>query len=219
MGMNFIVGVMNSGTSLIGSLLAGHKFVNYIHEEYDIIEKKRFLPGGKVSINKVLLHMFPDRTLEEAMDIYAPSKTLFIIRDGRDTALSQYYRGHPDLQRIIYDWNRLVEYSYKLYSSQPHRFTVIRYEDLVLDTEIVLKCACEFFGVSYDKNLIKFFKMYPREAYNYKTYGDKIVNNRIGVYKNHPNQEFVLKVYDSIKPNLIRSGYEGTFYDDNRVGQ
>lgn len=106
------------------------------------------------------------------LNIIAPkAKYLHIIRDGRDVACSyqavaelntdsQYKPILPtDIATIANEWvnnnNGVLSFSKSIPSSD---FLSIRYEDLVSHTEDTAKLLCEFFDISYDPNMLLYYR-------------------------------------------------------------
>ncbi len=209
--MNFIVGSLHGGTSLPADLLNSDKRIFYLGERYDILEKvdeykKIVRETSKIVIDKVLIHEFP-LGLWEAKEIYSPSKILFVVRDSRDVAVSQHGRGGRELQWISWQWNLLVDHYFDIKKKFPDDIELMKYEDLINDTEETLGDICRFFGIQFSMDLIKYLKMTPETAYNNITYGSKIVKNRIGVYNSYEHQDVINGVAFRTSLNLKRMGY------------
>lgn len=87
------------------------------------------------------------------------AKFLHVIRDGRDVALSirdRAVKEHP-IPRIAERWVRRIgqarRQSKKL---EPGRYKEIRYEQLILDTEPVLREVCDFFELDWDDAILDY---------------------------------------------------------------
>jgi hypothetical protein len=105
-------------------------------------------PGYLFSMQRLLRHL-PD------------AQFVAIVRDPRDTYLS--------LRR--YDWVGTTTWSIGVYlrkcgwrvaragrTLDPRQFTVVRYEDLVLDTEKTLRALCATLDLTYDDRMLSFFE-------------------------------------------------------------
>jgi hypothetical protein len=79
------------------------------------------------------------------------ARFIHVIRDGRDVALSVLDRTVRDLTAaaVARRWKKKI---LKARDDAPklHHYTEIRYEDLILDTEPVLRHACEFIELEWD---------------------------------------------------------------------
>jgi hypothetical protein len=80
-----------------------------------------------------------------------------VIRDGRDVALSVLDRTVRDLTAadVARRWEKKVR---KAQSDAPslNHYMEIRYEDLILDTEPVLRKVCEFLELDYSDDLLHY---------------------------------------------------------------
>jgi hypothetical protein len=80
-----------------------------------------------------------------------------VIRDGRDVALSVLDRTVRDLTAgdVAQRWQKKVTKA-KADSPQIKHYMEIRYEDLILDTEPVLRSVCEFFELPWHDELLTY---------------------------------------------------------------
>ncbi len=80
-----------------------------------------------------------------------------VVRDGRDVALSVLDRTVRDLTAadVAKRWQKKVTKA-REDSPQLNHYTEIRYEDLILDTEPVLRRVCEFFELSWTDELLTY---------------------------------------------------------------
>ena len=80
-----------------------------------------------------------------------------VIRDGRDVALSVLDRTVRDLTAgdVAKRWQKKVTRA-KEDSPALRHYTEIRYEDLILDTEPVLRKVCEFFELPWQDELLTY---------------------------------------------------------------
>lgn len=109
--------------------------------------------------------------LDEIAHLAPTAKYLHIIRDGRDVACSykalaelntdsQYKPVLPiEIADIAAEWTdnntEILEFSKKIPSSN---FLSIRYEDLIMKTEDTSRLLCAFFQISYDCNMLLYYK-------------------------------------------------------------
>ena len=80
-----------------------------------------------------------------------------VIRDGRDVALSVLDRTVRDLTAadVARRWQKKVRKAQED-SPQIQHYMEIRYEDLILDTEPVLRSVCEFFELPWHDDLLHY---------------------------------------------------------------
>jgi hypothetical protein len=104
-------------------------------------------------------------TMEE-MDVanawFPQVKFVHIVRDGRDVALSHktYAYGASNVGECTDQWGRSVRLNVKMGAILgPQRYLIVRYEDLILNPEPVLRRLCEFLDVSYSPAMLEYEKM------------------------------------------------------------
>jgi hypothetical protein len=85
------------------------------------------------------------------------ARFVHVIRDGRDVALSVLDRTVRDLTAadIARRWQKKIA---KARADAPrlHHYVEIRYEDLILDTEPVLRRVCEFIELDFDQAMLTY---------------------------------------------------------------
>ena len=95
-------------------------------------------------------HWFPD------------ARFVHIVRDGRDVALSHktYVYGTANIWECARRWASKVHTNLKMGAMLgPDRYMVLRYEDLILDTEASLRRLCAFMGVEYASEMLQYSRM------------------------------------------------------------
>ena len=85
------------------------------------------------------------------------ARFVHVIRDGRDVALSVLDRTVRDLTAgvVAKRWQKKITKA-RGDSPQLHHYIEIRYEDLILDTEPVLRSVCEFIELPWDDGLLSY---------------------------------------------------------------
>jgi Sulfotransferase family len=85
-----------------------------------------------------------------------------IVRDGRDVALSHqtYVYGTANIWECAGRWAAKVHTNLKMGAMLgPARYVVLRYEDLILDTDASLRRLCAFMGVDYAPEMLQYSRM------------------------------------------------------------
>lgn len=163
----------------------------------------------------------PKNTLyvKHLFKIYPDSKYIFLRRDGRDV-VSSYLKGD---QELFGKWNQVEHASYLWNNSfkswdwinkkvPSDRLLVVDYEDLVDNSEEVLKTICEFLGVDFDIRMATNYGDHSKVlgVDNLTAFKDlkKEVNARsVGKWKTRMTDQQVEETLRLIGPNLKRFGY------------
>lgn len=162
--------------------------------------------------------------LGDLLQIWPQAKFLFLIRDGRDVAcsykeielLSTNSPYKPKLSTqidvIAQEWLRnnanIVTF---LTSLSGDRWLMIKYEDLVTETERELKRITEFFGLPYSTEMLNYhlreaepestldWKLKTREMpdkYNVGKYKTKLAPSEIEIFNNIANEMLKIGGYE-----------------------
>jgi hypothetical protein len=99
------------------------------------------------------------RHLPVLADLFPEARFVYIIRDGRDVALSllDVEWGPTTLEKAARRWRKYVEAG--LAAGQtlgPGRYLEVRYEELVAHPEATLRRLCSFVGLSYDVAMLRY---------------------------------------------------------------
>ena len=96
------------------------------------------------------------RKIKQIHKLLPASKFIFIVRDGRDVALS-YERRIGDIRYGIKRWNEQNRIGLKAIRDG-FPILQIKYEDLVSETEQVLTRACTFLGERFDPAMLQYYR-------------------------------------------------------------
>jgi hypothetical protein len=97
---------------------------------------------------------------------FRQARFIHIVRDGRDVALSHetYPYGASNTLECAMEWRRRLEANMKMGSMlDPARYMVVRYEDLILESELTLRGLCRFVGVEYAPEMLEYDRMVPEK--------------------------------------------------------
>jgi hypothetical protein len=96
----------------------------------------------------------------QLMGLFPGSRLVHIIRDGRDVDLSLEkvgWHGPTASDRARY-WQERVEMALAADRELgPERNLIIRYEELVLNTQVTLGALCDFLGETFEPRMLDFF--------------------------------------------------------------
>ena len=100
--------------------------------------------------------------MDKANAWFPQARFVHIVRDGRDVALSHktYPFGASNVGECARQWVRDLHVNLKMGAIVgPQRYLVVRYEDLIIDTEPALRRICDFIGVPYSPQMLEYGKM------------------------------------------------------------
>lgn len=103
-------------------------------------------------------------TLVEMDDLnflFPTAKFVHLVRDGRDCALSHtgavYKYGYANILRVAQEWRDQVGLCGRMGRMLPSwRFMEVRYEDLIRSPKEVLLRICEFLGLEYSDQMLRY---------------------------------------------------------------
>jgi len=101
------------------------------------------------------------REIKRIHQLFPDSKFIHIIRDGRDVCASlQNVRWWGKYTaKWAYYWQKSVNLGRNAGEKLGTAYYIeVKYEDLVLDTEKILKKICRFIGEEYDERMLSFYK-------------------------------------------------------------
>ena len=142
--------------------------------------------------------------------IFPTARFVHIIRDVRDYCLSNYRAWGKNMIRAAQRWNDDVGTARKVGKTFQDAYLEIRYEDLVTDSDPVLKQVCHFLGVEFDrriKNLIA-----PVENLGDAKGLHGIKKDNLGKYHYFIPPKKIRKIESITAPVLLSCGYSVPFY-------
>jgi hypothetical protein len=161
--------------------------------------------------------------LRDLSNIWPDAKFIFLIRDGRDVACSYldmqtlatqspYKPKLPvNIEEIAREWSANNQNIYDfLEQRSKERWIMIRYEDLLVDTEMTLQKICLFLDVNYAEEMMLYYKTNdePDSTLDWKkkTLESPDASN-IGKYKNRLKAEEI-EVFNNIANTMLNfAGY------------
>jgi hypothetical protein len=113
---------------------------------------------------------FGDKTPEAVLqlslmaELFPRTRFIHVIRDGRDVALSHLSleRGIDSVGEAAIHWKRQVERGQSDGALLgPGRYIEVRYEDLIVHPEAVLRSICELIEVDFDERMLRYYERTP----------------------------------------------------------
>ena len=93
--------------------------------------------------------------MPEILQLFPDAKFIHMVRDARPNALSLMKRQYTDLRLSAQQWKE--ENAHALVHQHvigEDQFKVVRYEDLLQDTESVLQAVCDYLQISFEPSMI-----------------------------------------------------------------
>jgi hypothetical protein len=100
------------------------------------------------------------RSIELLAELFPTARFVHVVRDGRDVALSYLSVpwGPRSLRQAAYKWRRDAGDGKKAERLLGPRYAEVRYDDLVGDTQSVLRRLCGFLELPYDLRMLEYHK-------------------------------------------------------------
>lgn len=160
---------------------------------------------------------------------FPSAKFLHLIRDGRDTVLSQHYFSmkrfnHPEDQKLTAFWENLVKYRGKKsmvvdvqqwaekiekVRSEKNNFSEqymeVKYEDLLTRPETTLKKVCGFIGISYFPEMATFRRR--MKTHSDAKVSDSLLKNNFDKYIKGIESSILAEMEDVAGNALENQGY------------
>lgn len=192
------------------------------------------LPQNERSLASIIMHIyreyseahFPeaifygDKTplntlhLDEINHIFPRAKYIHLVRDGRDVVSSYIKMGrYSNIEDAAERWNSSIDKALKFKKTKGlNTFLEIKYEDLVTNSESVIKNICNFLAIPYDISMIKRDSNLDSlgDVRNLKHHGNvmnPISTNSIGNWEKNLNNKEKQNVLKLLKYNLWLYGY------------
>lgn len=165
----------------------------------------------KVIIDKQIKYLY---YINDVLKIFPDSKYIILTRDVRDNVLIRKRRNLHHTSDILYlaaIWNDTYKYVRYIFEKVDRKnILIIHYEDLILNTEEVVKQVCDFVGVNYFPEMLNFQSNFEKflelkrpiigeEYYQWtknfqSSLFQPISKDKIGLWKKELSQEQLQKI-------------------------
>lgn len=166
--------------------------------------------------------------LNDLREIWPDAKFILLVRDGRDVACSYLnietlvtnspYKPKlsTDISTIAKEWStnneNIMRFSKTLDEGE---FMMIRFEDLVRESELYLSKVCDFLGLSFESDMLTYYRKNAKEQdeplssmdWKKKTL-EKPDETNIGKYKRELDQTSITEFNTIAKDMLQKFDYE-----------
>jgi hypothetical protein len=155
----------------------------------------------------------------ELARLFPDARFIHLVRDGRDVAKS--YLATDWIGRWLHDntreWTRALELEQRWSRSQlRQRILQVRYEDLVLETETVLRTICRFIGEEFEPQMLSWERQVDEQVPARELEAHGKLKQRIGAEgvarwqrEMSAREQFVCEAF--MGAQLTRMGYERRF--------
>lgn len=147
--------------------------------------------------------------------LFPGCKVIHLVRDGRDVALSMGAMdwGSKNIIRLAQEWVWKTTLGHKMGNLIGDCFLEVRYEDLIMDTEITLKKVCSFLDEEYTPEMLDYHNSardeMPSESIQYhKTSVSKPDESKVFGWKTRMSRSDRIIFEDIARKALTRFGYE-----------
>ncbi len=99
--------------------------------------------------------------VQEILKTYPKARIISMFRDPRAAAWSEIkaHFGSPSVYVTTRRWRKYVEMHQQLESQLPReQYMMLRYQDLIEDSEGMLKRICDFLGVDFQSQMLEYYK-------------------------------------------------------------
>ena len=133
--------------------------------------------------------------MESFFDIYPDGRLISLVRDPKNwfpSALRHLPEKYGDLEDALRQWNESALAGLRNKEQYGDRVCIIKFEDLVSQTEAVMRYLTEFLGIEFDNILLApTFNKFPIKAHTgFKEENDGVVNRRPSKQATLSEQEF-----------------------------
>lgn len=114
--------------------------------------------GKKIVGEKTPRHMLQ---ISEILESYPSAKIITLFRDPRAKAYSEIKApfGSPSVQISTNRWRKYVRVHERFEKQLPsNQYMMIRYTDMITDTEETLKKICNFLGVRFEEQMLNYYE-------------------------------------------------------------
>lgn len=142
--------------------------------------------------------------------LYPQARFVHIVRDVRDYCLSINKAWGKDMLRAAQRWVDGINAAHQAASNITDRYREVRYEELLNDTEHVLRGICKFIQIEFKPEMLTLAK--PSEDRGDAKDNPRIVQDNFGKYIDKMNPDTLLKIEAITGDTLSRLGYGLTYH-------
>jgi len=154
--------------------------------------------------------------MDQANQWFPEARFVHIVRDGRDVALSHRTMpyGASNTLDCAERWVHRVDSNLKMGRILgPERYHVVRFEDLVLESEATLEGLCDFIGIDYSDRMLEYGQMVEEKVpedrrWLWPDLARKPVGTKVGTWRHNMSRPRRI-VFEGVARDMLRQlGYE-----------
>jgi hypothetical protein len=136
----------------------------------------------------------PRENVKSFFEVYPDGRIISIIRDPKNWFPSAARHGskkYKDLASALSQWNQNALAMIKNKDNYNHNVIIIHFEDLIRNTEAVMRCVAEFLEIKFDDILLipSFNKLPIKANTSFKAPQHGIINDTLNRYKTLSQKE------------------------------
>lgn len=174
--------------------------ISKYHFFYELFsEKKREVWGNKTPQNS--------ENVELLFKLFPESKLIVVTRDVRDVVLSWKKKWGKNPYLVADKWGRRMSGVYDL-AQKDDRVLLIKFEDLLEETEDTTKKICEFIGIKWDKKMLNHHKHTENIVDGKINYGKPLKKDNKQKWRSLASPNFVRKVEETAFQGMGKLNYD-----------
>jgi hypothetical protein len=176
--------------------VAASEIYSVMLTEHDATWKGNKTPQNTENIGP-LLQLFPD------------SYFILVTRDVRDVCLSWRNKWGKHVLRCAGKWRaRMLQGCQSLATLGENRGLIVRYEDLLRETETVGRQICEFLNVPFESRMVAYHEHVSKVIDGHKNYGRPIDSSNVGKWRVGLSRREVHRIEEIAYDTMQHLGYQ-----------
>jgi hypothetical protein len=156
-----------------------------------------------------------ERYIDEVINEFPDAKIIYTLRDPRDRYASirkRFGKDNPRVGAATGEWLSSIKVAMKNSKKYPGNFMIIKFEDLVNETESTCKKICNFIGEEYEPTMLtlqgasRYQKNRGNSSFE-KIEPGEISKKPVGRYKSVLSLSEIIFIQSFTKKYLIETGY------------
>jgi hypothetical protein len=147
--------------------------------------------------------------IDALLRLFPESHFVLITRDVRDVCLSWRKKWGKDVLRCAEKWRtRMVQGCHSLAALPKDRGLIVRYEDLLRDTEAVGRKVCALLDVPFETRMVAYHEQVGKVIDGHKNYGRPIDPGNAGKWRGELSSREVHRIEEIAYDTMQHLGYQ-----------